>query len=147
MKLQYILILGLVLFNALLITTSVFFPATTYQEGALDVANETNYSAYRSLNNPGAIFSSMFLNWDFGGILAAFGIIGGIGTILSRNVVPFAVCMGIGTFTGLFMNLVNVVYGISTNPVVTSIIVIVGVCIGLVITFDALEAMKGRAEI
>lgn len=131
----------------MLITTSAFFPYTTYEEGAVNVSSSSTFSAYKDINNPSNLFGAIFANWSFIAILGTLSTIGIIGAIAAHTILPFAVCMGLALFTGLYMSVINIVYSITSHPIVTGIVVVVGICIGVIITADAVEAMKGRAEV
>jgi len=139
------IILALIIFNAMLITTSMFFPATTYEQGAEDVVNVSTYEPYRNLD-AGSILGAVFSTEATAaiGVIFAFSV---VATLLSRNLAPVGIGVGVALFTGLYIGLIKVVTGISSNPFILTVITIVGICIGVIIAFDIAESLKGRQDV
>lgn len=147
MKLHYLIILALVLFNAMLLITSGFFPNTTYHEDAVNVSTSDTYSPYGDLTNASVIWNAIQSNVAGWSLLAALGVVGLGSALVAHSIVPFAALLGMGFVTAMILGVRNVVFAISPHPLIDAIIGIITICIGIIIAADTIEAMKGRADV
>jgi len=145
-KTIHLILLGMVIFNAMLITTASFFPATIYESGAEDIVNSSNYSSYRELNSPTDLIGAFFSTESLAAIGGIFGV-AIVGTVLSRNLIPMGIGGGLALFTGIYISVSKVFLGLSDNPIILAFITIIGIGIGLILVMDAMEALKGRQDV
>ena len=135
MKFVYFIILGLVIFNGCLIFTSSIFE-TSMDESA------TDYSSYQ-LKNPGDIINILTNNASIGawGILTLAGI---IAALALKNYIFIGVGIFLGLVTALYIGASSVLFNISDNAYVHSIITLIGIVIGILVLYNVVEMFTGQ---
>ena len=139
MKFIYFIILGLVIFNSVLILTSGIFN-TSLGDDAED------YNKY-SLNSPsdviGVLFSSSALSaWGAFTVIAVVGVIGGI---VLKNYIIAAVAIFLGLVTALYIGASDILFKISDNNVyISGIITLIGIVIGILVLYNVVEMFTGQ---
>jgi len=138
MKFVYFIILGLIIFNSCLIFTSSIFE-TSMDESA------TDYSDY-SLKNPGGILNILFSDNALGawGAFSVITVIGVIGAIALKNYVIAAVAIFLGLVTALYISASAVLFNISDNVYIHSIITLIGIIIGILVLYNVVEMFTGQ---
>jgi len=135
MKFVYFIILGLVIFNACLILTSSIFNTS------MD-ASATDYGSYQ-LKNPGDVVGILFNSNS----ITAWGVIGLTGVLLAigtKNYVFVAVAIFLGLVTALYIGASSVLFNISDNAYVHSIITLIGIVIGILVLYNVVEMFTGQ---
>lgn len=130
MRFVYFIILGLIVFNSVLILTSPIFNTD------MDI-DENDYDKY-ALKNPNnaldLLFSSTALNaWGSFTVIAAIGI---IAAIIVKNYVIAGVAVFLGLVTGLYIGASDILFRISDNVYVSGIITLIGIVIGILVLYD-----------
>lgn len=141
------LAIGLIVFNAMLIMVSSFFPVTTIEDIPVDVINKTEYAQYSNS-------SSFNLDaWDimFGsgtggifGLIIGLAIGGGLAWV-TKSPVPIGACTFGGFIAGLFMGTWGTLETLgSFNAYVSTLISIIGLIVGILIAATIIEALMGQ---
>lgn len=140
------ILLGLIVFNAILIMTTPFFPIAYEGETPYEAVNVTSDEEYSQYGD---------FNIDFWGILfgggglgfAAMGVslIGGTAwTLYSKDLKPLGIATFAGLITTLFITASSVLYNLSQNVYVLGLISLIGIIIGILIAFTMAESMMGQ---
>lgn len=139
------IIIGLVIFNGMLILTSPFFPATTTDTpfDAVNVTSESDYSRYEglSLDFWGLLFSTGGLGF------AAFGGAVGIGALFvffSRDIKVLGIAAIAGLVTGTFIGTAGILSSVSTNVYIQGLIALIGIAIGILFAIYLSKMMAGQ---
>ena len=140
MRMIYKILMGMILFNSMLIMFSPFFPSTGLEEKASDTS--TTYAEYEP-TNPATLLGLIFS----ANAVAAMGVIGGISiiaTLVSKSLVP----LGVGAFaaivTGMYIGASNIFLNLTDSPTVNGLVTIIGIMIGILTVFTAAEAVMGQ---
>ena len=144
MKFIYFLIIGLVLFNGVLILTSSIFN-TGFESSATNVSD--TFGGY-ALTNSTSVLDIMFSDSTMGawGAFSAIDIIGVIGAILLKNYVIAAVALFIGVVTALYLGVSSVMFNLSNNNVYLNILItLIGIVIGILVIYNVIEMFSGTA--
>ena len=131
MKFVYFIILGLVIFNSVLIITSGIFN-TSLGDDASD------YSKY-SLSTPSSIISILTSTASIGawGTLTVAGIIFAIGL---KNYIFVGIGLFLGLVTALYIGASDILFKISSNNVyISGIITLIGIVIGILVLYNVVE--------
>lgn len=143
MRFIYLLLLGLVIFQGMLVTLSPFFPGATEHEYSMDVQSELQ--EYGNLSSS-QMFSSMWAT-----ALTAGGAIFGVSLLIgvfSRNLPLFA---GIGAFigllTGLWVSTASILTPITSYPYVSGLFAIITIATGIIATFSVVEMLTGQGRV
>jgi len=142
-------LIGLIVFNAMLILTAPFFPTTYVEEtpyGAVNITSDTNYSQYGefSIDFWGILFGSGGLGFATMGTSLVLGV---LWTAYSKDLKPLGIATFAGLVTTLFITAASVLYSISQNVYIQGLIAIIGVIIGILIAFTMAEAMMGQTGV
>ena len=143
MRFVFQLLLGMVLFNAMLIYFSPFFPSNpNYQ--AVDITESDRFSNYLNLNI-GSLLSGFFTAF-----ITSFFITALIGFIFSGNL-PIAQLLGaslvISVFVGLWNGLTSPITSIlSSFPDVFPLYTIFTIALGVVLMFSVIEIFTGKGD-
>lgn len=143
MRLIYRLLIGLILFNAVLfIFAQEFFPATSEGQDAIDPTNITTYSDYEQLEE--GAFAAAFTNAIF---VSSF-ILGGsvLAGLWTKNL---ALWIGIGAFMSVLIALWNVAWGTVVRltgeyEVVSYFITVMSIIIGILAVLTVVEILTGQ---
>jgi len=140
-------LLGLIVFNAMLVMTSPFFSTAYVSEEPYDAinvtGNETTYAQYEDFN------------LDFWGILFGSGgqaslVMGGsliIGIAVAwgtKSMIPIGIAAFIGIITSLYLTARTVLYGLPYNSYVQGTISLVLILISITLLFIMSEAMMSQ---
>ena len=145
MRFIYTLLLGLIIFQAMIIIVSPFFPSTTYES---QTANMSELEEYGDLS------SSKFLEVMFQeGVGQAFETAGAvfgialIGGILTRNLPLF---LGIGglvsLLTGLWRLTSSFLFSITNYPYVRELFTLITIATGIVLVITIIETLTGQGR-
>jgi len=160
------ILLGLVLFNAMLIILAPIFPssATTLGSDAVDPEDITSPTGaegedtpepgkkYSEISNMGTILKNMFLNST---TVLIIGIIVGASLLtnfLTRGTVNVPLALGIGLFVGivvsLWINASSIIYSIdpTDSPYISGLIAVTTVGIGIILVFMVSDKLSGTQE-
>jgi hypothetical protein len=160
------ILLGLVIFNAMLIILGPIFPssATTLGSDAVDPEDITSPTGaegddipepgkkYSEISDMGDILKNMFLNPT---TVLIIGVIVGASLLtnfLTRGTVNVPLALGIGLFVGiivsLWINTSNIIYNIdpTDSPYITGLIAVTTVGIGIIIVFMVSDKLSGTQE-
>lgn len=141
MRFIYIFLIGLVVFNGVLIGISGFFPGTTEDEKATDVVNEDLGSDYLSMDT--GLFADIWAQ-----ALFVSGSIFLVSTVLAVISQQYALFMGIGAFIAIISGLWSITSGvilkISNSTYVNSLIWIVFLAIGILTVFSVIEMLNAQ---
>lgn len=162
MRFVYMVLLGMVIFQGVLLLISPIFPAgADYGDYAINPADletadpATGYNStahkYGDVSNIGTLIISMFVSPTTILIISTFFVVGGvIGQIFGggKNI-PIAI--GVGIFIGIIASLWNATIGtitliVSSNIYVLGIFSIITVCIGIMVVFLVSEFFMGQAQ-
>jgi len=141
MRFLYKLLLGLIIFNAMLILFSGYFPDSGQETYA--TTPDDGYTGYKSFQNAN-IFSTMWTSGLTTGV-AVFGMALLFG-VLAKQVALFA---GIGAFiavfTGLWAGASGVIFNMTNAyPMVHGLAIIITICIGVIAVFSVVEMLNGQ---
>jgi hypothetical protein len=148
MKFVYFAILGLLVFNGVLILTASIFDSGL--EGtAVDVeGNYGDYSLSHTNTTSLSIVNTLFSSSALGAWGSVFGVIVGFSVVMSiwlGKYIIAAVGLFLGLVTALYMNLANVFFHIYNNVYITGIITLVGIAIGILVLYNVIEMFTGQA--
>jgi hypothetical protein len=143
MRFIYVILIGLIVFNGLLIVFTPLFPGNTYSDSAIDVEDEL--SGYEDFS--GSLLSTLIGNaWAVGiGIFTFTTIIGALTGHLG-------LFMGVGAFVsvvcGLWYTTMGVIGSITAEyEIVSSIVSIITICIGVIFVFSVVELFTGQKAV
>lgn len=146
MRFIYTILLGLIIFQAMIIIVSPFFPSTTYESQTANITSE--------LEEYGNISSSSFLERMFqkeggqafgtaGAIFGASLVIG----IFTRNLPLF---LGIGglvsLLTGLWRLTSSFLFSITNYPYVKELFTLITIATGIVLVITIIETLTGQGR-
>jgi len=150
MRFIYKILLGFLLFNAVLIMFHPYFPTGIQTDDAVDVTGSGDYTEYSKIgeqNKMGGLIVQMIVTG--GGIFAAALVVG----IFSRNLTLF---MGAGAFlalvsalfvgtTKIFVPIINLASGspVAFN-VISAIYTLIMIGIGIITTIAVVEMFTGQ---
>lgn len=143
MRFIFQLLLGMILFNAMLMVFSPYFPSHTIVSG-VDVVNQSNIIAYQNYDvRPilenffgvfiGTFFVSIFIGYVSGGTLP-------LGQLLGASLV-------ISVFVGLWNGLTSPLVGIASSfPSVAPFYTIFTIVLGIVVMISVVEIFTGKGD-
>ncbi|RLG44515.1 MAG: hypothetical protein DRN81_04400 [Thermoproteota archaeon] len=142
MRFIYVVLLGLIIFNGVIIAMSPFFPASLdTDEHAVDIRGNETIGAYNTLSP--SLFSNIWLQ-----ALSVAGavFIGAIViAVLSQQ---YALFIGIGGFIAIVSGLWSVTNGIilkmSNSIYVNTLLQIIIICIGIIAVFSMVEMLNSQ---
>ena len=144
-------LLGLIIFNAMLIIFGPYFPAQTtgVNETAVDVSGTSRYNTLGNLGSSGTIISMILTG---AGIFGATVLLGGLTSRLTgiKNF-PTGMFMGAGIiisivaslWVGLSAPLISIT---SSYPAIGAFYNVLVVCIGVVAVFSVAEIFTGKGD-
>jgi len=141
MKFVYFIILGLIIFNTAMILTSSMFDTSRDVTAA-------DYEDYK-LKQPRSIVDILFSDraistWgSAGGVFSVIVAIGVIGAIVVKNYVVAAIAIFLGLVTALYIGASAILFNISDNVYVHSIISLIGIAICLLVLYNVIEMVSG----
>jgi len=148
MKFIYFVILGLMLFNGVLILTAGIFN-TGLEDTATNVSGD--YGKYNLGNNSYDIMQNIFSSNALGawgsatGAFAVIVVVGVIGAILTKNYVVVAVALFLGIVTALYLGVSSVLLKIYSNVYTNALITLIGIAIGILVIYNVVEMFSGTA--
>lgn len=152
MRFIYKILLGLVIFNAMLVLLVSLFPTATPVE-ALDVETDPTISGYENVEDMESLVLGMFANTTtlmiIGAVVAASGVIGFV--FGGGKNVPIAIGVGIfiAIISSLWYSTSAVIMNIdpTDSPIITGIITIITICIGIILVFTVAEFFAGQSGV
>lgn len=147
MKFIYKMLIGLIVFNGMLLLMGNFFPGTPYNEevdgNLLNVSSDPSFSGYRNVSDVGAFIRDTFFGeggWAAIGIFGSALVLG----VITRNMLPFLAA-------GLVLSIVSFIWISSTKffsdlfnyPIVRDIYVIITVCIFVLVLLSLKSTWGG----
>ena len=141
MRFIYKVLIGLVIFNGMVLALTSFFPYTLEAEHATDIVQDSNLDGYESLSP--AIFSSI---WGQAGAVALGIFVGSLAiAIISQQ---YALFIGIGAFIS-FITMIwsltsSIVLKMGNYPIVNSILTIILICIGIISVLSIVEMLNAQ---
>ena len=143
MRFIYLVLLGLIIFNGVIIAFSDFFPLANQDVHAVNVTDEYGDS-YGNLNQ--GLFGSVWADAiSVGGAVFGLAILLGV---LAKQVALFA---GIGGFIAVLCGLWSATNGIVTNitnyPVVNTLVTIIIIVIGIIAVFSVIEMLNAQGGV
>lgn len=142
MRFIYQLILGLIIFNAMLLLFIPYFPNSGTVGNPMDINQDTNFTKYK-VGGEQAILTG-------GGVMGAImgiSIMGGLfGSWAIKSTVPLAASTVGGIVAALYVGPATVLYSlnITNNVLITGIISILGIVIGIMTGFMVLEWLANQ---
>lgn len=135
MRFIYKVVLGLMIFNSVLLLLAGYFPTSGSIGKPVDVTGDSDYTKYK-IGGTQSLFT-------FGGTSAAImGFSLGLGVIsmwLVKSTIPLAACGVGGVVTALYVGPAAVLLQITQNAIVTGIISLIGVLLGIMVGFMIIE--------
>jgi len=153
MRFIYQVLLGLIVFNGMLIISGIFISGGQ-ESGAVDVTSDEDYTRFGDMNNSNFLMDLLFGNTGQGGLISAITILTGSGLIswVTKSPIPFGIGAFLGIVTLLYVNAVSVVIGMGSGfgssiygNALTMLITIIGVAIGLLSAFTISEAFMQQS--
>ena len=143
MRFVYKILIGLILFNGMLMIFSSYFPAstaTTEYGNVADVTGEETFTQYRGFTGYGVLMDALAT----GAAVFTLTIVLGLA---SRNLPLF---IGVGAFMAILSGLWVATTSIFTKmfestPTVGSLYILITIVIGVVATFSVIEIFTGQA--
>lgn len=142
MRFVYQILLGLILFNAMLFLTGPFFPSqTTY--GAVNITGEAGYTQYGDFSSPSFFFNLLWGENGMGG-LAGLTLLGiaALAAVFLKSPILFGVGAFLGFITSIYVNTFDMLYYLSDNWIVQGIIALIGICIGILVLYTVIETVS-----
>jgi len=136
MRIQYVLLLGLILFQGVFTSFSTVFPYTAVSE-TIPEGDYSEYNVTQSGDFGGMLFD-IFIHWGVGGLIA----IGGLGAaILTKNYVFIGVGLFIGILSTLYIETWRILSPINVtgNPLIGSVIALLAIAIGILTIFSLVD--------
>jgi len=143
MKFIYKITLGLLLFNSILLLFSGFFPTDTSQYNAINITEDADYNEYKIT---GDIFSLDTSGVYLGvGSVISFTLIGVIAAWAFKSPVPVGAGLFSGFLTSLYVSSSSVLTGLNltSNPIISGVISLVGIGIGVLAFISIIEMFSG----
>ena len=150
MRFIYKLLLGLIIFNGMLVLLASMFPV--YQPGAVDVTGDTDYAKFSSLSNPNMLWNMIIV----GGAatlstLVGVTVFGWFSRGISINALQVVgIASFIGAVTGLWFGVSQVFTAISSfadNQYFTGFYAIITICIGIIVAWSVIEMFIGQTGV
>jgi hypothetical protein len=142
MRFIYKLLIGLILFNAMLVIFSGFFPASNQASFAKNVTTDPAYASY-SGNIDTSTFTNMMLR---AGVSAGAVFTGALIIGLFTSSLPL--WLGIGIIVSIFVGLWNaswtVVLGITNYPIVNDLVTVMSIIICLLVLLSIAEVLTAQ---
>lgn len=143
MRFIYKILIGLIIFNGVLIAFSPFFPASTESKHAIDVTGDDDITQYGGLDQ--GLFGDVW-----GTALSVGGVVFGASLLLGVLAKQVALFVGIGAFIAIITGLWSITNGVVVrlvnypivNTLVTLIIIIIGI-VGVLSVVEMLNAQRG----
>ena len=148
MKFIYKFILGLFLFNAMLILVASLVPHATLQHGAVDI-NDSRYTNYSTMNLEHTLIT-IFIDNPWGlGIFLALSLLGVGGVLSGRNTPLFlGIAILIGFFIYMLTGTLNVVLSsVNDYPLVKILVNIILIVIGFVAILSVGDMLTSRSDV
>lgn len=141
MRFIYKVLIGLIIFNGVIIAFSSFFPDASESEHAIDVTGDSSISGYGTIDQ--GLFGSMVADCiAVGGAVFGLNLLAGI---LTHQVGLF---MGIGAFIAVLSALWSATNGVITSlidyPIVNSLVTIIIIVIGVIAVFSVVEMLNAQ---
>lgn len=144
MKFVYVVLLGLVIFNGLLLAFADFFPNSTEAEHGVDVIDE--------LGSQGNIGDQLFETIISNGLtmsLSLFAIGTTIALFLTKQV---GLAIGLGIFISIVGTLWNATSSVifdlgGKDPILVNMIDIMTIVIGLILVFTIVDIFTGQRSV
>ena len=141
MRKIYVILLGLILFQSMIIMLSPFFPTTGITEGIDDVTNDSSYTKYdvsRGSGNLLSIIGSGFVVWGPSAIIGGLAL---LAAFISKNYVWLGVGLFVSIITGLYINITNIItkLDVTNNSVITGMITLLAIAIGILSVFAIVD--------
>lgn len=141
MKFLYKIVLGLMLFNSILLLFSGFFPTDTDQYDAINITGDSDYQDYKIT---GGFFSFGLDSITLGaGAFAVFFSFGLLASWAMKSPVPIGAGLFSGLIAGLYVGPAVVIYNLTDNIIVTGIIGIISIAIGVLAFIAIIEMFSG----
>lgn len=141
MKFLYKIILGLLLFNSILLLFSGFFTTDTSQYDAINVSEESNYTGYK--------ITGGFFSFDGAGVTLGIGaftipfLFGLLSGWLLKSPVPIGAGLFSGLIAGFYVGTATILYNLTTNVIINSMIGLIGIGIGILAFIAIIEMFSG----
>jgi len=140
MRFIYKMLLGLILFNAMLVIFAYFFPMSPAT--GHDISGDTTYSNYGNIGS--GLFNNMYTN-----AVATGGIVFGGSILVGIFTGSLNLWIGIGAIVSVFVALWNMSWGTIQNltssyPVVNDLIVVMSIVIGILAVISIAEVLTAQ---
>jgi len=148
MRFLHQILIGLIVFNAMLIMTTPFFPITYEGEtpyGAKNITADTNITQYQEFNID--IWDLLFGEHGAGGVLGLIvgGAVGAGIAWATKSPIPIGACAFGGFVSGMFLGTWSVLNKITQNGYINGLIGIIGIILGILIAITIIESLMGQA--
>lgn len=140
MKLVYQILLGLLIFNAMLVLLGGYFPLSS-STGVDVIDTDADYARYNP--SKGSLFEISATG------VVVFGIsmvLSGFAAWLIKSPVPIGAGMLSGAVAALYISPTAFITGLGDFELLDGIITLGGICIGILIFFIFIDAFLGRAN-
>jgi len=162
MRFIYTILLGMVIFQGMLIVLSPVFPTGSTNVGdyavdpgdiETDPSGDYSYDStkFKDVSNVGDIILSSFTNWYTLAIIAAFVAASGVTGAFLGGVRNVPMALGVGLFIGVIASIWNSTIGYVTNLTnnnvyISGVFTITTVGIGILIVFLVAEFFMGQTQ-
>ena len=164
MRFIYTILLGMVIFQGMLIVLAPIFPggATGYSNQAVNPSTlQTNPSSdestapdaeyYKETSNIGSIVVGMLFNPTSIVIIGLFAVVGSGAGVVFGGVKNLPIALGIGIIVGVVANIWNGTFTListiaQSNWYISGIFSIITVCIGIIVIFLVGEFFLGQSQ-
>ena len=135
MRFIYKAILGLLIFNTVLLMLASYFPTSGQVGNPIDVTGDHNYTKFK-LGGSQPIFTFGLASATIMGFSVALGI---IGSWAIKSTIPLAGAVIGGLVTSLYIGPASVLYSFTQNTLIIAIISLIGLILGIMVGFTVIE--------
>jgi hypothetical protein len=142
MRFLYKMLIGLILFNSMLMTFSYFFPMSNIESKAHNITGDPTYTSYGNMET--GIFKNMYMS-----ALASGGVIFLGSILIGAFTGSFNLWVGIGAVVSIFVGLWNMSWGVikgltDSYPVVKDLVFIMSIIIGILAVMSIAEILTAQ---
>lgn len=147
MKFVIRIMIGMVIFNAVLLLFAGYFPSSTYQDSATDVVSE--YSDYDSGVSFDSLVVGIFTNAQSWAVFIVLLAVGGLGGVLTGRNMPLylGIAVVIGLCSMLYLGTIQIFVAVTRFPIVSGIFSLFTLVLGILILFSVVSMLTGRQDI
>ena len=141
MRFIYKVVLGIMIFNAVLILLAGYFPTSDTIGTPEDITGDSDYTKYK-LGGTQTIFTFDVVTVTVMGVSIGLGI---LGALAIRSTIPLAAGLVGGLVSTLYLGPATILMEITQNTIVVGIITLLGILLGIMVGFIVLEWLANQA--